>query len=1329
MGRTTGIADNAENRTAYTYDKAGNILSETDALKRTTHYTYDKFSRLIQVTRPDESTITYTYDSVDRLTSATDAAGTVTTYEYDILGNLIKMTENKEKVYTYAYDTMDRLAAITTPLKAATAYTYDALSRLIKETSPEGIAEEYIYDALNRPTKYKDGNGHITEYTYDALDNLLAEISPLGAKTTYTYNKHGELTGVTDPLGHTTVYDVDLNGYTTKITQPNGGSYTYAYDAVGRLTKATTPLGHVRSFEYDVMDNLVKDTDALNGTTAYTYDVLGRLVKVTDAGAGVTSYTYDAYGNITGYQDALGHKTGYAYDLADERTAVTDALGQTTAFTYDPVGNLTGVTLPGGRSASYTYDKNGNVVSATDPMGNVTAMAYDKNDRLTAVTDALKQTESYTYDAHNNLIKKTGATGRVTNYAYDAAGNLTKVTDPAGNVTTYTYDSMNDLTAFTDTLGHTTRYTYDLEGNMTAIEDAMDRVEHMTYDTLGRQTSYTDNSGKTIVYDYDKLNALIEKSYEDADGAAMAEAVSYGYDSTGQRVRMADASGTSTYAYDALGRITKVTDGSGKSIQYSYNAANELETITYPDGTKISYGYDKNGNLTKVTDADQKDTVYVYDALDRVTEIRRPGGTKTTVAYDAGDRIVSLTTTDADGGEISYYTYTYDSRGFIIKEVGKETTGAQKPGNHYGWNGTGAWGPNGHKGSKVTETQILREYTYDAQGRLTGCTESAGDVENTYAYTYDAAGNRQSYKETSGGKVVSEKTYTYNAANQLTACTESAGKKKTTTTYTYDAAGNCIGEDEGKTTTTYEYTVENRLKAVTQGKTLLMAVAYDGDGNRIFQVDYDKDNGKSIRSVKLPENTGSTAKELYEMAYAYPGNKFTLTEYINDVNRDHTETLMVYDAFTGKVSQTYTYGNQRESIKTSSGTGYYLYDRQGSVTDILGSGKAPSASYTYDAFGQVTAGAPAYGNMYGYTGESYNVATGYLYLRARYYDTGMGQFTSEDSYLGDITEPSTLNRYAYGVGNPMNYTDPTGHEAENESYGGMTPSQRKQYQQNKVVNNVAARGTKAAEATARKASQMNYKNRSKQQDNQVAKTNKSKGNTSPKGTFSRLVSECGSSDGVFRPWNVGYVVNCEDGDKRDTELEPVTAFASAGVVWIIKIVVDLAVSAGVTAHIIEGADRALGSDTSVGQKIPFTDIISGQEVEFGTSVRPSQNKIEQNSGNEKEVDITNPNSNSDKDKKPESGGYEIPDGGGGVSDSVKVDNKEVNFGHGGRHLEGTELSVKEVNQAIANDVVTKNLEIGQFYKGHVEVDGIIIEYTSYGVKDGVINIGTYFPVK
>mgnify|MGYP000740785728 CR=1 FL=1 len=53
----------------------------------------------------------------------------------------------------------------------------------------------------------------------------------------------------------------------------------------------------------------------------------------------------------------------------------------------------------------------------------------------------------------------------------------------------------------------------------------------------------------------------------------------------------------------------------------------------------------------------------------------------------------------------------------------------------------------------------------------------------------------------------------------------------------------------------------------------------------------------------------------------------------------------------------------------------------------------------------------------------------------------------------------------------------------------------------------------------------------------------------------------------------------------------------------------------------------------------------------------------------------------------------------------------------------------EVNQAIANDVVSKHSGTGQFYKGRININGTEIEYTSFGVKDGLINVGTYYPVQ
>ena len=65
---------------------------------------------------------------------------------------------------------------------------------------------------------------------------------------------------------------------------------------------------------------------------------------------------------------------------------------------------------------------------------------------------------------------------------------------------------------------------------------------------------------------------------------------------------------------------------------------------------------------------------------------------------------------------------------------------------------------------------------------------------------------------------------------------------------------------------------------------------------------------------------------------------YTLTEYINDINRENTEVLAEYGA-DEKVRQAYTYGEsgigERISVDKSTESSYYLYDGRNSVTGIL----------------------------------------------------------------------------------------------------------------------------------------------------------------------------------------------------------------------------------------------------------------------------------------------------------------------------------------------------------------------------------------------------------
>ena len=49
-----------------------------------------------------------------------------------------------------------------------------------------------------------------------------------------------------------------------------------------------------------------------------------------------------------------------------------------------------------------------------------------------------------------------------------------------------------------------------------------------------------------------------------------------------------------------------------------------------------------------------------------------------------------------------------------------------------------------------------------------------------------------------------------------------------------------------------------------------------------------------------------------------------------------------------------------------------------------------------------------------------------VYLRARWYHTGLGTFTTRDSYPGTPERSASLHRYLYTEGNPVNWNDPSG---------------------------------------------------------------------------------------------------------------------------------------------------------------------------------------------------------------------------------------------------------------------------------------------------------------
>jgi RHS repeat-associated protein len=122
----------------------------------------------------------------------------------------------------------------------------------------------------------------------------------------------------------------------------------------------------------------------------------------------------------------------------------------------------------------------------------------------------------------------------------------------------------------------------------------------------------------------------------------------------------------------------------------------------------------------------------------------------------------------------------------------------------------------------------------------------------------------------------------------------------------------------------------------------------------------------------------------------------------------------------------YSYGHDLISQARSGQLSYFNYDGLGSTRSLADATGVITDSYHYEAFGELLNQTGSTENSYLYAGEQFDRSLNQYYLRARYYDQGIGRFTQMDSWQGRQHQPWTLNKYLYGNADPANHIDPTG---------------------------------------------------------------------------------------------------------------------------------------------------------------------------------------------------------------------------------------------------------------------------------------------------------------
>ena len=187
----------------------------------------------------------------------------------------------------------------------------------------------------------------------------------------------------------------------------------------------------------------------------------------------------------------------------------------------------------------------------------------------------------------------------------------------------------------------------------------------------------------------------------------------------------------------------------------------------------------------------------------------------------------------------------------------------------------------------------------------------------------------------------------------------------------------------------YTYDLLNRLISVSKNSTIKATYGYDPEGRRVIKsadgqtTHYVFEGTEPFLEKKIEQNKTKS--------YVYAVGKYLarVDGYIGD------STANVY---------------------------YYHTDQLGSIRVVTDQSGQVVYSADYFAFGTRYISNGDFDEEHGFTGKEYDSDIGLYYYNARWYDSELGRFISEDP----AADPNNPNLYSYCGNNPVIRTDPSG---------------------------------------------------------------------------------------------------------------------------------------------------------------------------------------------------------------------------------------------------------------------------------------------------------------
>lgn len=913
----------------------------------------------------DQDAMTHLRNQIRNVCGLMDKVSVKTKFYKPLVG-VVDVTDTRGIIYSYSYNVSNRISSIH-----LSSSSYFPTSEQIQSYT---YGKNYV-SSKKYLTWQSQSSIEGIQY-YDEWGRPFVKASQ-GAKQdgtfsyamqTYDLMGRPQRTYMSVPSNSTTGELIDVSAFqnlslTAFSNDPFGYSQT-SYDALERTTEITLPgKAWNENKKSTIMQHL---TNTANEVKKYTAS--GNTLNEAgyyEAGTLECTQTTDPDGlTIKSYKDLFGNV------VLERRASNFD-----TYYVYDNYNRLRFVLPPkyqeeknlGYYAYQYEYDGRGRMVKKTLPGCEPIRYWYDKNDRLVKMQDGLlAQSDYYRIWGYDEL-------GRAISQGIEYNGNLLY------------YEILN----FYDDYGFIEDYSAYFPA---AIDNSLPTSFY--YGQKGSLTGTwqraTDGEGILIVVGYDDIGYLSKKTVSALNKFVLV----------------------SDYTNNLAGDVTEE-----RFREYTYKASNGSMEKVISGVVNHNYGYqhtrlltssvlsllDNSGNVLR-TDTISKLT---YDDFGRVKKNDR-GGTKADMMYEYNPMYGWVNCIKSSGG--------------FEQRLYRETEG-----NTPRWNGgisAMTW---------KTNNAYLRRFDYDydsmnrltnaeySQYRITGGTSLSPTLsllpvgmENedyTSEYGYDKNSNllyayrqgvvddveeglyydtmddynvsyRGNQKLSVGGTGVGEPSY-YGSSSFVDGADEAVE-------YAYNANG-AMTMDLNKGITNIAYDLLGNLKEITF------------DNNRIIRYIYAAD-GTRLRMVHLQKKNGVWLKDSVD----YSG-------YIrlNNGSLDKLHFIGGYLTLSGS-------GN-------ANGCHYYIQDYQGSNRMVVNSNGVTEQATHYYPYGGVIGGIDLGSNLQPYKFEGKELDRTYgldwYDIHARQYDPIVPAWHTVDP----LCEKSyTWSPYAYCIGNPIDFIDPTG---------------------------------------------------------------------------------------------------------------------------------------------------------------------------------------------------------------------------------------------------------------------------------------------------------------